>query len=394
MLKPFIDITVSIPIIGSFNALEISGLYVFFILSYLYIKQIRKRVRIFNEKIIFLFLLLSVFPFIIPLIENSKTVISILDFFIKVCDAYLVYFIAYDLLKDNKQRLRVYKVIWLSILMVSVITLFSYFTGQYNVAVTKGVTRVAGLYNDPGSPSYLAVILLIFAILYNKLNNRNLLNKFTFERFLYISTFFITGIILYLTLTKSAILMFLVFLFLWFGIYKKKTVILLPIVILFSYFAYSSITDVQKRVEEELTFLDDPKFETARSLGTGRFGRWARLWNIYNNDFDNFQKFFGSSSPYNAHNQFFAYLMMGGVVLLTIFIYIIFRFYRILLRIYKYTKSLEIYMTIILFSCFISLSITGHPFFWTTMLWYLMLMLGLINIPLNQKSKKHINLSK
>ena len=110
--------------------------------------------------------------------------------------------------------------------------------------------------------------------------------------------------------------------------------------------------------------------------------------------YDNFQKFFGSSNTYNAHNQFLAYLMFGGAVILLLFIYIIFRFYKVLYKIYKHTRSIEIYMGIVLLSCFMALSISGHPFLWTTILWYLMILLGLINVPLNKKIMNNKNVSK
>ena len=285
-------------------------------------------------------------------------------------------------MKNEKYMMKMFEIIWISTFLNSIVTFMAYFFGISNVDISKDIIRFGGLYNDPGSPSYLAVISLVFGTLYLEiLKKRKKYISFT-RRFIYVFTVVNLIFMLRITITKSAILMAFVLVLMWWGIYKKKFYLIFPLLVVLSYFVYTNITEVHARLAPEVEFFasGDFSYENALSMGTGRIARWERLLNVYGKDYNFFQKFFGNAGNYGAHNQYIAYLMQVGIVGLAIFILILYRFFKSLTVLFKQQQKPEIYMTLTLLTAFSIYALTGHPFDYTTILWYLMILLSLLNI--------------
>lgn len=383
-IKPFIDLTWNAYFFSmsgkAVNPLHIVGFYTFIIVGYLYFFEPDNK-KIFNERIIWLFLGVNVFTSMVAFIFYELPVIRIMDTLLRIFDAYFIYFIFHRFIKDNISKLRIFGIIWISTLLVSILSIITYLTGNYNIDIHHSVVRFAGLYNDPGGPSYVAIMSLIFGTLYleiyrkhKKLNLKN--------NIIYILTILITMIILIITITKSAVLMFTIFLLMWIGLFKKKLYIILPLIIMGIFYIYRTSEQVQIRMEDEVSFFREGEFtiEAARPMGTGRVAHWERVLRHYNQNFSLFQKYFGSAMSFGAHNQYIAYLMQAGLIGLIIFLIILFRFYKRLIFSYKKYKIPDIYMGIVVLTMFALYGLFGHPFDYTTLLWYLMILLSLINV--------------
>ncbi|HCI58087.1 MAG TPA: hypothetical protein DFH96_04845, partial [Bacteroidetes bacterium] len=89
---------------------------------------------------------------------------------------------------------------------------------------------------------------------------------------------------------------------------------------------------------------------------------------------------FGTSKHWMAHNQYIAYLMQVGIVGLTIFLIFLIRFIVKLFTIYHKTHNPSVFAAYTLLIMYVFYTFTGHPFDYTTLLWYLMILLSMINV--------------
>jgi hypothetical protein len=385
IVKPFIDVTVNSTIVGDFNSLEISGVLIFVVALIKYVGLKNKSI-LYNHSFIWFFIILHLLSYLLAFNTGEQTFLSGLKFFIKLFNAYFIYFVAAaDLMASSKDRNDIYRNIWYTTLIANIITIMVYYTGVSNTDTTRGLIRYNGLYNDPGTPSYLSVISLLFASLYAQTDEKN---YNTFKKILYYFTWSVSLFVLYITLTKSALFMFVVFLLMWVGIYKKRFLLILPSIIIGSVLSFTIIEGVGTRFETEIDFIESGDSETAKSVGTGRVNRWETLLDQFNNEFDLPTRLLGTSKNFAAHNQYIAYLMQVGLIGLCVFIFILIRFYSKLIGNYLKNKSPEVFAAITFLSMFTVYGFTGHPFDYTTLLWYLMILLALINVQANEKRKK------
>jgi len=384
-IKPFIDLTWNIPLfsIGGvvLNPLRITGFCVFIIAGYLYIFQNDNK-RILNERIIWLFLGLNLFTSIIVIFFYNRPLMNTVDVLLRLFDAYFIYFIGHRYIENHRDKLRIISIIWITTLLTGILSIIQYSMGTYAIDISQGVERFAGLYNDPGTPSYSAIMAIVFGTLYIELCKEHRELVPVIAKIAFILTLLIAVFILKITVTKSALLMTIVFLVMWFGLYKRKTYIIIPLLIFGGYYLYSTSEAIQRRVAPEVEFLTEGELsiERARPLGEGRIALWEILLTSYSQDYNFFQKLFGTGRNFGAHNQYIAYLMQVGVVGLTVFLIILFKFYRKLIYIYRKNRQPEVYMTMLLLTLFALVGLAGHPFYYTTLLWYLMILLSLINV--------------
>ncbi len=287
------------------------------------------------------------------------------------------------------QRVKYVKIIWLTTLCAGIITIIVYAFGLSNFDTTRGVVRYNGLYNDPGTPSYLSVICLLYCNLYFKISSARHTHFITFLK---TATLAVTGVILVITITKSALLMFLVYVIAWYGFYERRLFLIVPAIIISVYLAFSISEDLNTRFETEINFVDSGgDAEAAKSVGTGRVNRWETLIDVYFNDFDWMKKLFGSSKHWMAHNQYLAYLMQIGLVGFTVFMTFLIRFILKLYRIYKKTNNPSIFAAFSMLIMYVFYAFTGHPFDYTTLLWYLMLLLAMVNVYDVSEMRKRFN---
>jgi hypothetical protein len=384
-VKPFIDLTVNLKWLSfagkDLSALDMVGGFLFVALIFYYIKY-GHRYKIYNKKLILVFLLLIVMSSLYKIFIWKSPIISSVAFTLRLLDAYLMYFVLAHLTKDDSRLSSLMRVIWFSTVTLSFVSIILFFSGSYNVDVSKGVERFAGYYNDPGSPAYLAVISLVFGTIYIEKRKKQGKTIPFFLRLTYLTTIFNLMFMLYITLTKSAMLMALIFFVLWWGWYKRRTVIILPLLFAGLMLAYTNIDSFRSRVAPEVEFLASGEYtlDSALSLGMGRVSRWRRLRNLYLYFYGPYQWLFGAGGNFGAHNQYIAYLLQIGLVGLSVFLVIIFRFARRLLYLHRRYKKPELFMGFTLLMVFVFYATTGQPFDYTTLLWYLMIFLSLINI--------------
>lgn len=378
LTKPFIDMTVNETVVGDLNALVLSGAFICIIV---FIKYLNKppSMPVYNEGLIWTFILLQIITFFFAFTTGNKGLFVGVKVFIKLISAYVIYFVAaIEIMQDMQKRNKFFKLIWITTLIAGVITVLIFVLGVSNTDTTKGIVRYNGLYNDPGTPSYLSIVCLLFANLYYETSKekRNL-----FYNILYYGTFTVTAILLVITITKSALIMFVLYILLWYGIYKRKLFLIAPTMIISIALSFSMSDDLNTRFANEKNYVDSGgDADAARSVGTGRVNRWETLFDIYFNEYTLMNQLVGSAKNYMAHNQYIAYLMQVGIIGLSIFLLFIFRFVNKLYSIYRLTKNPTVFAALSLLLVYMVYGLTGHPFDYTTLLWYLMILLAIINV--------------
>jgi len=305
-----------------------------------------------------------------------------MDVLIKLFASYFVYFIAHQVMEKDRDKLQMTSIIWITTALISVLSLIQYYVGTYETDISQGVKRFTGLYNDPGTPSYNAVISLVFGTLYIEILRKQKRPVSLIVHIAFALTVLVVAFTLKITLTKSALLMLIVFLAMWFGSYKRRTYIIVPLIILGALYIYTKSEDIQARIAPELEFLnaDGRSMEQARHIGEGRIAVWERLLIHYSQDYDLFEKLFGNYRGSGAHNQYIAYLMEVGLMGLTFFLIMLLRFYKRLIFLFRKYGQPDTYMAIVLLTLFTVCGLSGHPFGYTTILWYLMILLSLVNV--------------
>jgi len=227
-IKPFIDLTWNIRIlpIGGYvlNPLYITGFCIFIIVAYLYFFRNDNR-RIFNERVIWLFLVLHLFTTITAVFFYNQTIMYAMNRLLRPFDAYFMYFIGSRYIENDRDKLRIIGIIWITTFLVGILSTIQYYKGIYAVDINEGVERFAGFYNDPGIPSYNAVIALMFGTLYLELCKRQRQLYPELAKLAFILTLLVSALVLKITVTRSAYLMLMVFITMWFGIYKRKAFI-------------------------------------------------------------------------------------------------------------------------------------------------------------------------
>lgn len=388
LVKPFLDMTVNINIINDFNALEISGIFIFIIFI---IKYLNKPVfyPTTNEILIWIFLGLQILAFFLNISTDYRAIIDSIKIYPRLIGSYLLYFIAArEIMENYKQRTKLVKAIWITSLIAGIITILVFVFGLSNFDTTRGVVRYNGLYNDPGTPSYLSVICLLYCNLFFSITT-NRPNDFL--KFLKVLTLVVTAIILVITMTKSALIMFLVYVIMWYGIYEKRLFLIIPVLAISIYISFSISDDLNTRFETEIDYIDSGgDADVAKSMGTGRVNRWEHLINMYFQEYKTYQQFLGSSRNFVAHNQYLAYLLQVGAIGLTVFLVFIIRFIIRLSKIYHRTRNPSIFAALSLLIMYVTYAFTGHPFDYTTLLWYLMILLSMVNVyDVAREKKEH-----
>ena len=227
---------------------------------------------------------------------------------------------------------------------------------------------------------------MLFCNLYFKLSKGRHLRIYNILR---IATYAITGIIIVITLTKSALLMLFVYIILWYGIFEKRTMLVLPALILSVYISFSLSQDLNTRFETEIDYIDSGgDADVAKSMGTGRINRWETLIHMYFEELDIGHQLIGTSRNWMAHNQYLAYLLQVGAIGLIVFLAIIIRFIVRLSTIYHRTGNPSIFAALTLLLMYATYAFTGHPFDYTTLLWYLMILLSMVNVYDISREKK------
>ncbi|MCK4815468.1 hypothetical protein KA005_06845, partial [bacterium] len=143
-IKPFIDLAWNIPLfsIGGvvLNPLRITGFCVFIIAGSLYFFQNDNK-RIFNERIIWLFIGLNLFTSIIAIFFYNRPVMFVMDILLRLFDPYFIYFIGHRYIENDRDKLRIISIIWITTLLVSIFSIIQYFMGTFAIDTSQSVER-------------------------------------------------------------------------------------------------------------------------------------------------------------------------------------------------------------------------------------------------------------
>ena len=297
-------------------------------------------------------------------------------------DAYLLYMLFAKYWTGREKVYQFFTVVWLSILVVNLFSVAVYFSGGYNVSITGGITRFAGLYNSAAGPAYNGVFALIFAVVITGMSNKSIgLSPLRYEKILFIVTIAASLFLVFTSVTKSAVLMLAIFSIMWWGVHKRQFYFLIPAFILVGYSVFGEGSVFQQRFGNEIEVFVAGNYsdEALAALGTGRYSTWLRVLEAFR-EFSPMEKMFGVGRSYGAHNNYLAYLMMFGFAGLTTFFLILVTFYTSISRQYRKLRLPEFMLAKTLLVIFMAQAMTGHPFLWSTSLWYLMIAMSLVNV--------------
>lgn len=384
-VKPFVDLTWDITLFSlagfPINPLRIIGLVVFFRAALEYASR-RGPIAIYNEKVILVFLGLMAFTSFANLATGYSSFDTSLNVFLRIADSYLIYFTCARILNKEADYRLIVGLVWGTTLMVSLFSIGLYKVGTYEVDISQGVTRFSGLYNDPGSPAYNAVLSMAYAALFMEGYRLRKARAPALATLALVGTFVVAVAMLSITITKGAGVMFIIFIGLWYGIYRKRTYLIAPLVVAALVYIYNTNEDIQARLAPDLAVFsaDHVTEDVASRIGGGRVFTFLQLLNLYATEFNGFQMAFGSARWFGAHNQYLAFLLQLGLVGLVVFMVMLWRFYWRLWTLYSQYKHPATFMAIVMLTMFAVASLAGTPFYYTTFLWYLMLLVGMINV--------------
>jgi hypothetical protein len=373
MLYPFLSLNPNFNIIGPFNGVEIASVYILLFLVWNLSKYVKSK-YIFNRGSIWIFIVYSIVIFFINTYQQKVPIKSGSELILKTFLTFFLYFHFALNIHSQKFRISLIRVSWIVTLLLGIISLLVYLGGEYHIDVTRGVTRYSGLYNDPGLPAFYALFSIMFGALLKETIKPDL-----WQRIFYLITWVVSLLIFAITVTKSVLILFFIYIIAWFGFYKRYYFILSLGIIFGLYFLISTDNPISQRFSEEAEYItgEDDKIER---LGTGRVGRWIRLIDMYKYEYTIGEQLFGTFNIYSAHNNYLAILLQLGLTGLFIFLILYIRFFSKLLKVYRQIRTAEVYIGIILSVQIFVYAMSGHPFYYTNILWYLMLFFALNNL--------------
>lgn len=395
MLKPFIDQTVHFKII-SFGGTDITflslwGVLVFIVVATIYfLKILNLKKRIYAQGLIWLMLLIHIMSALIASNKGKVGFINAFEMLIRISGPYLFYFVFILYYTDKQFIYSLFKAIWLGNLYAMLFSIAVHVLGIGYADISQGVIRFSGFYGDSATLSLTAFSAIAFAILYKEVNGSRLSKKMQYQFYLTLLAF---AYIFWLTLTKATILITIALFFLWYGYYKKRKVIIFPIIILGIFFFFRESQSVRARFFTEINFMQTVGKEkidinSMRGMGSGRVGRWVDTLKIYENDYSFFEKLFGTYLFYKSHSQYLGFLMQIGLIGLIVFIAVVLLLLRGMLVVFKKSRDPIIFMGIILFICILLYGIGYQSFTYTGFLWLTFILISPINI---MKTRKLFN---
>lgn len=386
VLKPFIDMTKFATIISlggmQFTLLDITGFLTFLVAIAVLVKT--PLTKIYNRSIIIIFISLHIFWVILSFITGLHKIISDLEFLIRLITPYLIYFIFYQYIETEKQRIDFARKLWMANLGAASINLIIILLGFGLKFYSRGGYRYAGLYGDAYTYFAVALFSLIFGIYFLEKSKSTgyILNRY---KLIYGLNIIIAGAAFNITLQKTMALALFMFVLLWWGIHKRKIALILPLLVIVAVYYYLSNEYFQARIGPEvdlasrLTSGEQIAVDDLRSFGTGRGSRWIDYIYEYIDNFSLGQKLFGAFIFSSYHSQYFAVLMQVGLIGLTIFGVMIFRFIVALFSNYYRTNNTDYFLGFLLFVTVLIFGVSQPSFFMTTVMWYTMSWLSILN---------------
>ena len=381
-VKPFVDLLQMVTLfdIGGIevNPSRLFGaLYVMFAMFACLVSK----ARIPLLGLIMLFLGCNLLSSLVGAGEGVVSIAYILNKLLRVAACYFTYLAFARLCLRRVQLVHFAVVSWISILTANCVTLVSWQTGVHHVSISANVERLAGFYNDAGVVSVNALMALIFAAFYYELERRERWAVRPQIRFLVGATTVLSVILLMQSMTKSVLIATVVFSLAWWGVYRRKHLIVIPALVIAPIIMFSESDRMRDRFYNEARVLVDGDYSQAAMgrIASGRVGLWAELLREYR-ELPLNKQLMGTGYAYGAHNQYLAYLLQLGIVGLTVFLLLTASMIYLVYQRLKYYGEPELFLAIVLMLVFLTLSMTLVPFY-NSGCWYAMACLGIALSP-------------
>ena len=286
---------------------------------------------------------------------------------------------------DDIKKLMLYG--WIGNYSVTVINIIIYILGNYTTDISQGVERFNSLYNDPGGPSFVALCSLIISTIYYTIALKSEIGGGKkYKRiiwFFFLSTHFFALFMINITMTRSVMLSFLIFYFMWFVYYHKRFFTMAPLFLLVVVYMVTSNEGIPQRFNRELDFImsDQIDIELAMHMGGGRVAHNIMLFNWYLENYSIPSYLFGYRS-FGVHNEYLSFLFNFGILVLIFYLATILKFFRAI-NINSGINKTNVFgstfnkMSVIIILVWIQTAITGNFFQYTTLLWYMITIIGI-----------------
>lgn len=196
--------------------------------------------------------------------------------------------------------------------------------------------------------------------------------------------------VIWISLTKAALIAMAVALLMWYGLRKRQYVVIIFLSMAFV-FAFFESSNVRQRFRKEISVVDQYiqgealEISTLRGTGSGRFGRWVDILQIYRQEYSIFEQLFGANQFFKAHNQYLATLMQIGMLGLTVFLLMVASMLRALWRRYYRTRDGTVFMGLVFFTAALVFGIGYISFSFTNLMWVTMALVSHINTRVNSR---------
>ncbi len=350
LLRPTLDIFTNKPIVSSGQySLNIASLLAIIVVSFsllLIIKNFKKLKTIPLKLPIFLFIVLT-----LSSIFYSISISLSLAEWIRLLSIFFLYVLSFILIKNQVDLKKLIYIIIISVLIPGIMAFYQFFTQTGMTIIDEDISnRIFGTFAHPNLLAYyltLPIILIIFLIL-NK-------EKYQSKNIIFYLFFIFSFVLLLLTYTRGAWIVFLMVVFIL-GIVKYKkflagailSLFLLYLLIpplntrvnnLFEYNPYSSISWRINLLKDSLKYSKE-KITTGYGLGTA-----SKVI------LDKRGEKFGSPDP---HNDYLKILLENGILGIMAYLFLIISLFITLIKGYFQSKE---FFTKNLFLLFIGISL-------------------------------------
>jgi len=383
--KPFIDQSVRVKLTRvsgeDINLLALIGVMVFGAVALFNLVKKNTGEKVAARGVIILFLLLQFFVGAYSYLNDSRGLLSAIEVFIRMSTPFFLYFIAHQFLKDRHFQFQLVRVIWLSHMLASLMSLVVYALNWGYADISQEVQRFSGFYADSATLSLVAFTGLVFGLLFREMYRERLTG---FYRSCFLATLFSFLLLTWITLTKATLLIAVVLGVLWFGFYRRRMKLVIALLLIVVPLLFTTEA-VQKRFKREIAFLESYTEKSTsitdfRGLGSGRFGRWLDNYDLFVNKYSEWEQLFGTNLFFHTHNQYLATLLQVGLVGLVLFLLILWKLYRAMLLKFRRSRDPFIFMAIVFLTSLVLYGFGYLSFTYTGIMWITMILVSRVNV--------------
>ena len=117
----------------------------------------------------------------------------------------------------------------------------------------------------------------------------------------------------------------------------------------------------------------------SKGLGSGRMGRWINTMDVYNDEYNSFEKIFGTYLTFKSHNQYIGFLVQVGALGLLLFLLIMFVLIKKIVKKHLLRRDPLNFMGLIMLVAMLIYALGYMSFTFTGILWITMMLVSNIN---------------